>query len=155
MQDTNRFALYLLSRMRCKERVQEALASLGSTQSEMESVAKFLGERLERPGVTVQVFESLIGMGKKEEKRESEDEYGRVARTYTVGLWPDFELVLLSNDQRIFGGLRFERTSRSGIQVTDIHRVKPWEIVEDDLLSLGVRLRVSDEWYPMKDAWFI
>ena len=149
--EKTKFELFLLSRMRSRDRVASARSRLGCSESDMNLAADWVTEQgLAKPGVRIEEIERHLGVLSDYENRESEDPYQRVAKKYTLESVPQFDLVILGDERGVSSGVRFERKT-GAIANVDFRKIQPWESVEDDLLRSGEFYRIVDEWYPMKD----
>ncbi len=151
---TTDFEAYLLSKMRAKSLVEEALANEGLTRDDLMLKARraIQSWHLDRPGYDAEVYADAIGRP-VEERALSAREVGQVfagsiQRLYRLHLWPK---VLFRVNQHPGGYAWGEGFVQSSEVPRDPALIRPWEWVDATIESAASAVEIIEHWNHEKD----
>lgn len=155
MSTATAFQLYLLSQMRARDRINNALTTLGVGYDALATAVVEIKEYgMEEPGHPMEAYTRVIGEPVlREWHLNTADPYREVAAHYSLPLWPLFRLSVYGNLAGQTAGICFTpKPERQIVEIGDnIESLGAWDVVEEQVRALLAGGRVVDEWYPQRD----
>ena len=149
--------LYLLSRMRARERVSTALARLGATADEMRlayEAADRLG--LEDTRATTQSFTDALGSPTSTALDTSVEPGSALSGSrwlrFTLPVWPDLDFAVRAHPDGYAWGKCFRRPlDREPPPLLTVHDLAPWRFVESEVTRAFGPSKSEDAWAGWED----
>jgi hypothetical protein len=159
MEDRDRFQLYLLSKMRARELVDDALAGLGSSREQMSDVAAHLAATHGFDDVAhpADAYAELLGAAETERALGPDETDGEFAgskqRLYALPIWPAVRFAVNRHPDGYAWGVGFEQGQESEASLAATpETVRPWRYTAGVLLPLADAVQVIDEWSDSLEA---
>ncbi|WP_438017194.1 hypothetical protein WMF18_41505 [Sorangium sp. So ce315] len=141
---------YLLAQMRASDLVDAACRTLGLDSTSLEEYRAEAARRgLSEPGHPMSVYVDLLGEPLAQERMDDADPYRRRRLTFALPLWPELVLGVYGSEAGQVGGVTFA-SFQSAEAPPVISTIVPWRLADEQIANWP-KLRVVDEWHPMKD----
>jgi hypothetical protein len=154
------FELYLLSQMKARDAVDNALTAVGIPAKDLDAIrAGKLATALASPGHNAQLYVDVLGEPVESAVvgglKPNSPFAGSTAMRFRLPLWPEFFFVVNRHPSGFAWGPRFERPrGKRPPGVKTVADLMPWRFVEDDFVDLGANLRLEDAWNDWKTTWY-
>lgn len=145
------FHAFLLSQMRARDAIANAVGTLGLSSSDVEALAADVSAHgVMELGGRAQSIERFLGRQVPVNTGRA-DTYQALVRRFPLALWPMLDFCVWTSLTDVVGCMGF--LSRTPKDIGDPWHLVPWSVTESDLLvsSLGARLVVVDDWPPLRD----